>query len=63
MDDEKDIVSVYLLQDKESAKQILIKIIAIYLVNLQSGKYGVPTLNDLQTAGLLHGFIEETEDA
>lgn len=41
----------------KEANQSLVEIIKIHLQGLQSGKFGVPNLEDLQFAGKLHIFI------
>ena len=43
-------------------KDKVIECIQEYLMSLQSGKDGIPTLDDLQNAGLLHQFLENNTD-
>lgn len=47
--------------NKESVQAWLVEVIEEYLEKLQSGRFGTPTLKDLQNAGLLHQFVEKTK--
>ena len=46
---------------KENRQKLLISVIQKYLEDLQNGRLGTPTLNDLQSAGILHRFLEEQD--
>lgn len=48
------------MTSKKDAQRFLVNEIIYYLENLQGGKWGTPTLDDLQNAGNLHNFIENT---
>ncbi len=37
---------------------ILVERMKYYLINLQTGQYGPPSLGELQAAGLLHQWLE-----
>ena len=43
---------------KREDQHHLTLVIASYLERLQGGKYGVPSMQDLQAAGVLHRFLE-----
>lgn len=47
--------------NKKEELRKLVEHIQEYLQNLQSGKLGVPEFEDLETAGLLHQFLEEVK--
>ena len=46
----------------KEANENLLKVIMIHLEQLQSGKFGKPTITDLSFCGKLHGLISEGLD-
>lgn len=47
------------MQSKEQAEEFLRDVIMKYLTKLQSGVFGIPTIEELMNAGNLHSFLEK----
>ena len=47
-----------ILRDKEKSELFLRFVLEEYLFNLQTGKLGIPTMEKLNNAGILHQFLE-----
>ena len=43
----------------QQANQEILKVIGLHLQMLQGGKFGTPTVNDLQFCGELHALLEK----
>lgn len=50
------------MTDKQEALKNVKEAIQNYLMALQGGKLGEPSIEDLNSAGILHRFLEECDD-